>query len=178
LSSICETDVVCSDLTVVAARGSEVATHLAHEQPAYLLGFFNANPRKASTAAVGHEGPTNSALAPQAFEFFTFGFPKRATVASCTAANKPRHFYDLSRLCGLPEIREFVGTDEYREIVRSVRHPSQENCPDARTPKEDSFSNSPVLSPDPEGLATLKRNYGGESIPSLPSHQQWIKSWE
>lgn len=78
------------------------------------------------------------------------------------AANKTRHYYDLSRLCGLPEIREFVGTDEYREIVKSVRQYSQENFPDARTPKEDSFSNSPALSPDPEGQATLKRNYERE----------------
>jgi hypothetical protein len=78
------------------------------------------------------------------------------------AANKTRHYYDISRLCGLPEIREFVGTGEYREIVRSVRQYSQENFPDARTPEEDSFSNSPALSPDPEGQATLKRNYERE----------------
>ena len=78
------------------------------------------------------------------------------------AANKTRHYYDLSRLCGLPEIREFVGTDEYREIVKSVRQYSRENFPDARTPEEDSFSNSLALSPDPEGQATLRRNYERE----------------
>ncbi|MGB2888120.1 MAG: nucleotidyl transferase AbiEii/AbiGii toxin family protein, partial [Candidatus Acidiferrales bacterium] len=78
------------------------------------------------------------------------------------AANKTRHYYDLSRLCGLPEIREFAGTDEYREIFSSVRQYSRENFPDARTPEEDSFSNNPALSPDPEGLATLERNYERE----------------
>lgn len=31
-----------------------------------------------------------------------------------------------------------------------------------RTPEEDSFSNSPALSPDPEGQATLRRNYERE----------------
>lgn len=78
------------------------------------------------------------------------------------AANKTRHYYDLSRLCGLPEIREFAGTDEYRKIFNSVRQYSRENFPDARTPEEDSFSNNPALSPDPEGLATLERNYERE----------------
>jgi hypothetical protein len=78
------------------------------------------------------------------------------------AANKTRHYYDLSRLCGLPEIREFAGTDEYRELFKSVREYSQENFPDARTPEEDSFSHSPALSPDPKGLATIKRNYERE----------------
>jgi hypothetical protein len=78
------------------------------------------------------------------------------------AANKTRHYYDLSRLCGLPEIRDFAGTDEYREIFKSVRQYSQENFPDAHTPDKDSFSNSPALNPDPEGLSTLKRNYERE----------------
>jgi hypothetical protein len=77
-------------------------------------------------------------------------------------ANKTRHYYDLSRLCGLPEIREFAGTDEYREIFKSVRQYSQENFPNARTPAKDSFSNSPALDPDPEGLSTLKRSYERE----------------
>jgi hypothetical protein len=84
LSSISETDVVYADLTIIAARGSEVATQLAPEQTAYLLGFFSVNLRKALTAAVGHEGPTNSVFVPQALEFFTFGFPKRPAVPSCS----------------------------------------------------------------------------------------------
>jgi predicted nucleotidyltransferase component of viral defense system len=78
------------------------------------------------------------------------------------AANKTRHYYDLFRLCGLPEIREFAGTDEYREIFKSVRRYSQENFPDARTPAKDSFSDSPALNPDTDGLSKLKRNYERE----------------
>jgi hypothetical protein len=78
------------------------------------------------------------------------------------AANKTRHYCDLFRLCGLPEIREFAGSNEYRGIFKSVRRYSEENFPDARTPANDSFSNSPALNPDPEGLATLKRNYQRE----------------
>jgi len=78
------------------------------------------------------------------------------------AANKTRHYYDLFRLCGLPEIREFAGSDEYREIFKSVRRYSEENFPGAHTPANDSFSNSPALIPDPAGLATLKRNYERE----------------
>jgi len=78
------------------------------------------------------------------------------------AANKTRHYYDLSRLCGLPEIQEFVGTEEYRDIFKSVRQYSQENFPNALLPEKDSFSNSPALSSGPEELATLKRNYERE----------------
>jgi len=78
------------------------------------------------------------------------------------AANKTRHYYDLFRLCGLPEIREFAGIDEYREIFKSVRQYSQEKFPGAHAPANDSFSNSPALNPDPEGLSTLKRNYERE----------------
>jgi hypothetical protein len=89
-------------------------------------------------------------------------FTVHAAYEQDRAANKTRHYYDLFRLCGLPEIREFAGTDEYREIFKSVRQYSQENFPDARMPAKDSFSNSPALSPDPEGLSTLKRNYERE----------------
>jgi hypothetical protein len=89
-------------------------------------------------------------------------FTVHAAYEQDRAANKTRHYYDLFRLCGLPEIREFVGTDEYREIFRSVRGYSEENFPNARTPANDSFSNSPALNPDPEGLSTLKRNYERE----------------
>ena len=78
------------------------------------------------------------------------------------ATNKTRHYYDLSRLCGLPEIRAFAGSDEYCEIFRSVRQYSQENFPTERMPKEDSFSNSQALNPGPEGLTALKRNYERE----------------
>ncbi len=78
------------------------------------------------------------------------------------ATNRTRHYYDLFRLCGLPEIREFAGSDEYREIFKSVRQYSQENFRDARMPAKDSFSNSPALNPDPDGLSTLKRNYERE----------------
>jgi len=75
------------------------------------------------------------------------------------AANKTRHYYDLSRLCGLPEIREFAGTEEYRD---SVRQYSEENFPNAPLPERDSFSTSPALSPGPEQLSALKRNYERE----------------
>jgi hypothetical protein len=78
------------------------------------------------------------------------------------AANKTRHYYDLSRLCGLPEIREFAGSEEYREIFKSVKMYSQENFPDAPLPEKNSFSNSPALSPGPEEFSTLKKHYERE----------------
>lgn len=78
------------------------------------------------------------------------------------AANKTRHYYDLSRLCGLPEIQEFAGTEEYREILKSVRQYSKENFPNAPLPQKDSFADSPALSPGPEDLSALKRNYERE----------------
>jgi len=56
-------------------------------------------------------------------------FTVHAAYAQDRAANKTRHYYDLFRLCSLPEIRDFAGTDEYREIFRSVRQYSQENFP-------------------------------------------------
>lgn len=89
-------------------------------------------------------------------------FTVHAAYEQDRAANKTRHYYDLFRLCGLPEIREFPSSEEYREIFKSVRQYSQENFPDARTPANDSLSNSPALSPDPEGLSQLKRNYERE----------------
>jgi len=85
LSDVGETEVVYSNLSVVAAKGSEIATQLAPDQTAYLLGFFSVNLRKALTAAAGHEGPTNAVFAPEALEFFTFGFPKQPSVASCSS---------------------------------------------------------------------------------------------
>ena len=78
------------------------------------------------------------------------------------AANKTRHYYDLSRLCGLPEIREFAGTEEYREILQSVRQYSKENFPNTPVPEKDSFADSQALTPGPEDLSALKRNYERE----------------
>lgn len=89
-------------------------------------------------------------------------FTVHAAYEQDRAANKTRHYYDLFRLCGLPEIREFAGTDEYREILKSVRRYSKENFTNAHTPDKDSFSNSPALNPDSEGLAALRRSYERE----------------
>lgn len=83
-SDIGDTDVIFPDLTVVAAKGSEVATQLNPDQIAYLLGFFSVNLRKAMAAAAGHTGTDHAMFAPEALEFFTFGFPKLPPVATCS----------------------------------------------------------------------------------------------
>jgi hypothetical protein len=85
LADIGDNDIVYRDLSVVAARGSEVATQLAADQTAYLLGFFSVNLRKSLVAAAGHDGAANAVFAPQVLEFFTFGFPKQPAVGSCSS---------------------------------------------------------------------------------------------
>lgn len=79
-------NLVYSDLAVIAADGTEIADKLAVGQKTFLLGFFSVTLRKAMTAAEGHAGEESAVFAPQALEFFTFGFPKQKAVSSSKVA--------------------------------------------------------------------------------------------
>lgn len=85
LADLGETEVIYRNLSVIAATGSEIATQLAPGQTVYLLGFFSINLRKAMTAASGHQSPSDAVSAPEALEFFAFGFPKEPAVSSCAS---------------------------------------------------------------------------------------------
>jgi hypothetical protein len=77
-------------------------------------------------------------------------------------AGKARHYYDLSELCKRPEVREFVGTDQYRERVTEVREFSRETFAGQALPEANSFAASPAFQPTTEGLKALERNYGAD----------------
>jgi hypothetical protein len=47
-----------------------------------MLGIFSVNLATAMRAAAGHQGAQNAVFAPEALEFFAFGFPTRHAVAS------------------------------------------------------------------------------------------------
>jgi hypothetical protein len=71
-----------SDLAVIVAEGSPIAD-LEPEQDTFLLGLFSINLRKAMSAASGHRGIDHAVFAPNAIEFFAFGFPQGRAVTSC-----------------------------------------------------------------------------------------------
>jgi len=75
------------------------------------------------------------------------------------AANKTRHYYDVYRLCALEEIQQFPGTEEYRQILLSVKMYSKAHFPKMPLPDRDSLSDSPALCPKGEDLEKLRRNY-------------------
>lgn len=79
------------------------------------------------------------------------------------AEGKARHYYDLHQLAGLEAIREFAGTEEYREVCRDSERYSRENWPDAALPEGGSFAESPAFTPDAEGRAALERSYAREA---------------
>jgi hypothetical protein len=78
------------------------------------------------------------------------------------AENKTRHYYDLYRLCGLEEILNFAGSEEYRAIFKEEKAHSREFFPRAEVPEGDSFCESPALKLTPEDLEKLQRNYRRE----------------
>lgn len=78
------------------------------------------------------------------------------------ARNRTRHYYDLYRICSLPEVREFAGTTEYREMFLSVKQYSLECFPKAAVPAGNSLAESPALSPQGNDLHALEANYAQE----------------
>ncbi len=74
---------VYSDLAVIVADGTEIATELRTDQRTFLLGLFSVNLRKAMAAAAAAGSLDSPVFAPSTLEFFAFGVPKHRAVASC-----------------------------------------------------------------------------------------------
>jgi len=88
-------------------------------------------------------------------------FAIHAAYANDLANNRMRHYYDLSRLCGLPEIQSYVGTDAYRVCVADVKTICRQSFADQSVPEGDSFKDSPAFQVS-ETFAELERNYKRE----------------
>jgi hypothetical protein len=77
--------------------------------------------------------------------------------------NRMRHYYDLSRLCSLEEIKSYVGTEAYRECVIDVKKICVESFPDQAVPDGNSLSTSPALRVTEETFLVLEVNYKREA---------------
>ena len=89
-------------------------------------------------------------------------FAIHAAYAKDLVNNRMRHYYDLSRLCGVPEIQAYVGTDAYRACVADVKRICRESFPDQAVPEGDSFKDSPAFQVS-ETFRELERNYKREA---------------
>ena len=89
-------------------------------------------------------------------------FAIHAAYTKDLANNRMRHYYDLSRLCGLPEIQSYVGTDEYRACVLDVKKICAKSFPDQAVPDGDSFKEGPAFKMT-ETFSDLERNYTREA---------------
>lgn len=89
-------------------------------------------------------------------------FAIHAAYALNMAAGKARHYYDLSEMATLSEIKAFVGTPNYRRCVAEVRKFSLENFPNQTVPPDDSFQSSPAFQPDQDGLKALEQSWKAE----------------
>jgi Nucleotidyl transferase AbiEii toxin, Type IV TA system len=89
-------------------------------------------------------------------------FAIHAAYTKDRANNRMRHYYDLSRLCGLPEIQAYVGTDGYRACVTHVKKICRESFPEQAVPDGDSFKDSPAFQVS-ETFSELERNYKREA---------------
>ena len=89
-------------------------------------------------------------------------FAIHAAYAKDLANNRMRHYYDLSRLCGLAEIQSYVGTDTYRACIADVKKICHESFPDQAVPDGDSFKDSPAFRVS-ETFSELERNYRREA---------------
>jgi hypothetical protein len=75
-------------------------------------------------------------------------------------ARQSRHLADLHALAGADPVKAFVGTDEYRNLVREVSAIGAEWFPrDHRPPHELSFASSPALAPDKALRHALEADY-------------------
>ena len=78
------------------------------------------------------------------------------------AAQKARHYYDLYELCGLEEVKKFVGTTEYRQTLLEAKEVTQEHFPGAATPVGESLADCAAFAPSGNALRQLDRNYRRE----------------
>lgn len=78
------------------------------------------------------------------------------------AQNRTRHYYDLYYLLGTPEVTDFLGTEDYRNVFNDVVAYSRENWPDGAMPPEGGFSKSAAFRPSEEDLKKLKQHYATE----------------
>lgn len=89
-------------------------------------------------------------------------FAIHAAYATDLANNKMRHYYDLSRLCGVAEIQSYVGTEAYRACIADVKRICHESFLDQAVPAGDSFKDSPAFQIS-ETFSELERNYKREA---------------
>jgi hypothetical protein len=90
-------------------------------------------------------------------------FAIHAAYSKDLCVNRMRHFYDLSRLCGMDEIKGYVGTPEYRECVIDVKKISLESFPEQAVPDGDSLAKSPAFTLAAETFIVLEANYNREA---------------
>lgn len=76
---------------------------------------------------------------------------------------KARHYYDLYEMCKRAEIKEFAGTEAYRECVSEVRKFSHETFREQALPESNSFGKAPTFQPNSEGLKELERSYKADT---------------
>jgi hypothetical protein len=95
--------------------------------------------------------------------FVEKGFAIHAAYSKDFCNNRMRHYYDLSRLCSLEEIRSYVGTETYRECVIDVKRICRESFPDQAVPDGNSLSTSPAFSVTEETFSVLEGNYKREA---------------
>lgn len=75
-----------------------------------------------------------------------------------------RHYTDVDSLLTVPNILEFVGTDDYYELLREVQATSSENFPNThRNAEGDRFSESPLMTPTGNLLDALNGDFNASS---------------
>jgi predicted P-loop ATPase/GTPase len=95
--------------------------------------------------------------------FVEKAFAIHAAYSKDLCNNRMRHYYDLSRLCSLEEVRSYVGTDAYRQCVIDVKRICLESFPDQAVPDENSLSNSPAFAVAQETFSLLEGQYKREA---------------
>lgn len=95
--------------------------------------------------------------------FVEKGFAIHAAYSKDFCRNRMRHYYDLSRLCSLEEIKSYVGTEAYRACALDVERVCLESFPDQAMPDGNSFSKSPAFVVTEETFAILVGNYKQEA---------------
>jgi hypothetical protein len=107
--------------------------------------------------------------------FVEKGLAIHGTYCANFCENRMRHYYDLSKLCGLEEVKSFVGTGAYAQCVADAKKLSEDSFPNQALPEGNSLSNSPAfnvsgkLCPGSKQITKKKRNIFFSEPPSLTS---------
>ncbi len=79
-------------------------------------------------------------------------------------SGKTRHYYDVFKLLGMAEVADFLGTEEYTTLKKSVAEFSRENWPASPLPPKNRLAGAAAFNPVGDQRVRIEREFAQSDI--------------